>query len=235
MWLTESWELNKNMETIPPVTKLKGDALLELRDINLVINKSKNDLSILEKIKTESENGYQKRIDAVSKREETNSRLEEKFNSVAGNAELYLAKLKIKVSDADIALKKISNKEDKIKNDIKLLEENKLSKIQSLDKDISDRKKFKEGIDKEILKNSSVLDSLKIENKKINAENKAIIERSEAISKQISKRENIVKEKEIKCENTRSELRVWTVRLHKNYGKYITDTEKIILDKYKNI
>ena len=196
------------------ITKLKGDLLLELKDIRDSINIEKAKLEILERERIAYGSSYNFK------------QLEEKFASVAGDAELHLEIIKSKIIEEEKIFSKVKFQNQQIISNNKKLEEDAESKIKQLTQEINDKKMFKEDITKQIKIASDILNSHTIKSSKISNENKIIEEKNKQTELGLAQRENLVSEREKKIENTKSDLRIWSVRLHNRYGHLMSDVEK---------
>src|SRR3990167_9221662 len=172
-----------------PETKLRGDLLLELRDVRLEINKEKEKLEILQRQRAEAESGLQARENKVKTREEVNDRLEKKFNLVAGDAEKYhqnVTKYRIKEQDN---VKKLSKKLQKILDDTVIAEESRLSSLKQLDQEIQDKIAYGKSLQKKIVLDSLLLEAIKKETKELLEKNDFVKNESERIAAKLSERE----------------------------------------------
>jgi hypothetical protein len=128
---------------------------------------------------------------------------------------------------------------------------NKERYIESLDRLIEDRELKLEKVVSEMGENSNrLLYNLKdiekqIDNKieerdelgRLNGLASAELETSktekEKIEKDLQEREEAVSAREINSENTRSDLRIWAVRLYNRYEEFLKDHEKKTLENFK--
>lgn len=215
----------------PSHTKLKGDLLLELKEIRDLYSIESSKLETVQRQRREAESGFQEREKRVLEREKINNILEEKFNSVANDADLYLENLERELRIKKEEIKGLEKTENNISDNIKIIEEKKNKITKQLDKEIEDKRAEKNSINKEVESRILELEPLKVEKNKLLEKNKIIKEDNEIISAKLSERELKVTQREVDSERRNSELRVWSVRLHNKYGKYMTETENVLIPK----
>ncbi len=212
-----------------PITKLKGDLFLELKEIKLEIVKATSKLDATQRKIIELNKVFSEREDKIHKRENVNKILEKKFNSIADGADLYLDKIKKEIVVNKKEFAKIDSKKKKIGLNIVSLKEKESSRIKQIEKEIENKTKFNKSLNKTILENKLILDKLENKNKKLSESNSIIHKDSEDVSAKLSKREILIKEREIKNEVTKSELGIWAFRLHEKYGRKMNDIEKKLI------
>ena len=206
---------------------------MELRDIKLEINREKVELEKVSKTRAESEAAWHAREKRVKVREEVNDRLEEKFNSVAGDAEEYHQKVVEERKKEQEKVKKLSKILERFEEDMANTKDKLHADVRHLSQGISDSKSFLEDLKSRIVLAALEFEATRKENKNLCMDNELKKAESEHISAKLAERELLVSEREKKLENTKSELRVWTIRLHKRYGGYLNDTEEAVLEKFE--
>lgn len=214
-------------------TPTKDDKTLELRDIELKINEKKIELEKISVLVDGADKSFKDRENKIAVRERVNDILEDKFNSVAGDAELYLKKIK---DETEIEEDKLSKIRSDIKSEESRIAEVKSSKfkiINQLDSEINDKKQLSESLSSDIRMQKELLKSAKDEYSIIDNKNKVLIEEHKIKNEDLHKREVEVSKREIQSENLKSELRTWAVRLYTKYEQFMTDAEKKIMEKNK--
>ena len=96
------------MRTVP-ITKLKGDLLLELKGVKLNIVTENSKLEQVQRKRIEAEKSFSERELKVKKREEVNDRLEKKFNIIVGDADSYLESVEKNTEEKRIEIKELEH------------------------------------------------------------------------------------------------------------------------------
>ena len=215
----------------PTHTKVKGDLLLELRDVNLEINKVKSELEIAKRERDAFLKSNLSSFKDLRDREEACNRIEEKFNTVGGDIELYVKQLEDRSVELRNDIKELEAKNFKMDVLFEKKEKDCKYKIVLLDVEIKGKKENSEAISKETEKKSKKIIELNKIIRQLKESNDVEQERKNTIAASLSRKELELSQREIDTERTRSELRVWSVRLHNKYGKKMSEVEKRIIPK----
>lgn len=214
----------------PLPTKLKGDLLLELRDIRLEINKENSLLEIVRKKRADAESSFIEREKKVSNRESAIVRLEEKFGAIVDDSEAYVKSVDSQVKSKKNELSIVKNDIERNKKNEVEIENRKKNIIKQLDTEIADKKEHKESILENVIGLDAEIISCTKERNDLLSEIKSKKDQMEVDIASIAKREAAVSEREIICENRKSDLRLWEVRLNKKYGHLLTEHEKKLIE-----
>jgi len=158
----------------PSHTKLKGDLLLELRDIRLEINKENTTLEKVRADRAFAEKSFKDREERVSEREKVNSRLEEKFDSVAGDAEKWLEVVKKNTKIERESRNMLESENKQIRDDTNFIKVIKIGVIEQLNKEIEDKITLKNSLENNIKDAKEELVKLELKKIKLLQKNKEI-------------------------------------------------------------
>lgn len=217
------------MERIPSHTKIKGDLLLQLRDVKEDINK---ELSYLEKIKNqrrEAEIGFAERERKLKDKESSIKLIEEKFGKIVDDKDSFILEKDKEITVKRMGIKTLEKDKEKLEKEMfdKKVELNKkLSKIEIRTRE---KEQFEEGIIKNIDRLNKELYELHNSNKELFDKNASIKNENERLTSEMAKRESVLSEREKAMAIAKSELRVWSVRFHNKYDKFMSAVEKELI------
>lgn len=217
------------MERIAKTTALKGDLLLELKEIRLAINKTNNELEIVQREKKSLSLLCSKVNDELKEREAACARIKDKFNSDVGDSKIYLKNIDDKVLDVSSVLRDLKKKEEKLKSNIDETEKTFSEKKKNLNKQVVEIELNIEKLNNEFSLTTDKISSLNKIALQLEDKNKSETKRQYDRSLELSKKEKNIEEMQKELERTRSDLRVWSVRLNKKYGLHMAETEKKII------
>jgi len=217
----------------PKETKLKSDALLELKEINIQINEAK---AKLEAINAECVAAASNLTSIRNKERDFKLAMERiggKFDAIADPKESEIKDLDAEIASRKKELDSVLAVKREVESDIASLQEKKEFIIQGHDEKIKEKESLIQTLEHDIQEKSEQATSAK---KSLNDTISKDLELSERIairSKELSDREEKVEAREKICAQNGSEVRVWAVRLYNKYEKFMTDREKSILEEYK--
>lgn len=218
------------MERTPPATKTKGDLLLELRDIRLLINQESSKLEKIQRDIVQANTSFTERDKKLTERESNCARIEKLFNDAGGSTEKYIINLNKTVDTIKENIQKLTKREEKLKNDIKNREEKDKKESKELSEAINSKKKTNETLDRQF---KSINEMIK-EKTNILKEVESKIKQNELDAKQresaLFEREQKVEKAEKRLEQTKTDMRIWLGRLHERYDKFMNPVEAQLTD-----
>ena len=213
------------MSYTPPKTRTKDDANKELKEIELKINAEKSKLYVVVKDRENAEAGF-------VAREQKALGIERMSFEKVEDLKLEIVKYSEEIKNQKIAIKencKIIAEEVEEFNSISLniqsIELTKEEKSKELCNIIEEKKLLIKSLDEDIRKSRIVIKSLDEEIATAKHKKLAIERETENIVKECNDRENALAEREIKQEQTLSNIRTISVRLHQKYGDSMTPFE----------
>ncbi len=221
------------MERIPPSTPTKNNKLKELKEIQLKINSAEADLEVVLRRNSEANTAHEEDRKRMKKKEAEHELVLERIDGMVKSAKLVLKTVDSQLSDKNA--EKV-NKERYIESLNRIVEEKelKVDKIIFEMGENSDRLLYNlKDIEKQIDKKIEERDELGRLNCLASAELEASKTEKEKIDKDLKEREEAVSAREINNENTRSDLRIWAVRLYNRYEEFLKDHEKKTLENFK--
>lgn len=211
----------------PPVTKLKGDLLLELREVNLQIATAKSELEALQNKIIEASKGFEAREKKIKELENNFPTVEKKYNdnveelkktvktlekNIGENTATLLSIQGLKTKEVE-ELYNVLEQKEKVESDLFELKTSVNKDLTTVNKQIEEKKVILHDLMQEI---SDALNNLEeLENK----ENAILLTQKER-EEELSKREK-------QLETMRSDIRILSVRFHKKYGDVVTEGQRI--------